>query len=239
LRKKFKIIILLCFAASLLLVCQDSHAQTNPPDTSTEQVWTDEDWQKAIDGVEYVQQPKKEEKQKEKNDFEIPEATSRWNGDWLTSPTTKVIVIIFTIALLIFTLVKLLGNAGNANVKVLNNNISIQELTEENFIETDLEKLLRLALEANDYRSAVRILYLSTIQQLNAQGLILWKKDKTNKDFLREMRAHGEYKTFRDITLAYEIVWYGDRQIEQPQFSSLKQIVDSFSQKIILEQKAK
>ena len=238
-RKKFKIIFLLCFVAGLFSLCLDSYAQPTEPAPSTEQVWTDEDWQKAIDGIEYVQQPKKEEKEEEKNDFEIPETSARWDGAWLTSPTTKAIVIILTIALLIFTLVKLLGNTGNANVKVLNDNISIQELTEENFIETDLEKLLRLALEANDFRAAVRILYLSTIQQLNAQGLIHWKKDKTNKDFLREMRTHGDYKTFRDITLAYEIVWYGDRQIEQPQFSSLKQIVDSFSQKIILEQKTK
>jgi hypothetical protein len=118
-------------------------------------------------------------------------------------------------------------------------NISIEELTEENFIETDLEKLLRIALESNDYRSAVRILYLSTIQQLNSTGLILWKKDKTNKDFLREMRKHSNYKTFRDITLAYEIVWYGDRQIELQQFTSLKNIVDNFLLKTTFESKTK
>ena len=145
-RKKFKIVFLLCFAAGLFSLCLDSNAQSNEPSPSTEQVWTDEDWQKAIDGVEYIPQTKKEEKEKENNDFEIPETSARWDGAWLTSPTTKAIVIILTIALLIFTLVKLLGNTGNANVKVLNDNISIQELTEENFIETDLEKLLRYIL---------------------------------------------------------------------------------------------
>jgi hypothetical protein len=85
----------------------------------------------------------------------------------------------------------------------------------------------------------VRILYLSTIQQLNSTGLILWKKDKTNKDFLREMRKHSNYKTFRDITLAYEIVWYGDRQIELQQFTSLKNIVDNFLLKTTFESKTK
>ncbi len=215
-----------------------SYAQENQPAPQDEQVWSDEEWNKAIDGIEYVPKEKEEEK-KEENEFKIPENSVSWDGAWLKSPTTKVIVILITLALLIFTLIKLLGKTGNANAKVFTDNISIQELTEENFIETDLEKLLRIALESNDYRSAVRILYLSTIQQLNISGLILWKKDKTNKDFLREMRKHSDYKTFRDITLAYEIVWYGDRQIELQQFTSLKNIVDNYLQKITIESKTK
>lgn len=209
--------------------------QLNPE----EKVWTDEEWKKAVEGIEYIEEAKKEKKEEDNNEFKIPENSSSWDGAWLKSPTTKVVVILITIALLIFTLIKLLGKTGNANAKVYMDNISIEELTEENFIETDLEKLLRIALESNDYRSAVRILYLSTIQQLNSTGLILWKKDKTNKDFLREMRKHSNYKTFRDITLAYEIVWYGDRQIELQQFTSLKNIVDNFLLKTTFESKTK
>ena len=209
--------------------------QLNPE----EKVWTDEEWKKAVEGIEYIEEAKKEKKEEDNNEFKIPENSSSWDGAWLKSPTTKVVVILITIALLIFTLIKLLGKTGNANAKVYMDNISIEELTEENFIETDLEKLLRIALESNDYRSAVRVLYLSTIQQLNSTGLILWKKDKTNKDFLREMRKHSNYKTFRDITLAYEIVWYGDRQIELQQFTSLKNIVDNFLLKTTFESKTK
>jgi hypothetical protein len=215
-----------------------SYAQDTQPNPE-EKVWTDEEWKKAVEGIEYIEEAKKEKKEEDNNEFKIPENSSSWDGAWLKSPTTKVVVILITIALLIFTLIKLLGKTGNANAKVYMDNISIEELTEENFIETDLEKLLRIALESNDYRSAVRVLYLSTIQQLNSTGLILWKKDKTNKDFLREMRKHGDYKTFRDITLAYEIVWYGDRQIELQQFTSLKNIVDNFLLKTTFESKTK
>jgi hypothetical protein len=215
-----------------------SYAQDTQPNPE-EKVWTDEEWKKAVEGIEYIEEAKKEKKEEDNNEFKIPETSSSWDGAWLKSPTTKVVVILITIALLIFTLIKLLGKTGNANAKVYMDNISIEELTEENFIETDLEKLLRIALESNDYRSAVRILYLSTIQQLNSTGLILWKKDKTNKDFLREMRKHSNYKTFRDITLAYEIVWYGDRQIELQQFTSLKNIVDNFLLKTTFESKTK
>jgi hypothetical protein len=215
-----------------------SYAQDTQPNPE-EKVWTDEEWKKAVEGIEYIEEAKKEKKEEDNNEFKIPENSSSWDGAWLKSPTTKVVVILITIALLIFTLIKLLGKTGNANAKVYMDNISIEELTEENFIETDLEKLLRIALESNDYRSAVRVLYLSTIQQLNSTGLILWKKDKTNKDFLREMRKHSNYKTFRDITLAYEIVWYGDRQIELQQFTSLKNIVDNFLLKTTFESKTK
>jgi hypothetical protein len=229
---------ILLVAALLFAQCSNLSAQENQP-TTEDKVWTDEEWKKAVEGIEYIENAKEQKKEEDSNDFKIPENESSWDGEWLKSPTTKVVVILITIALLIFTLIKLLGKTSNANAKVYMDNISIEELTEENFIETDLEKLLRIALESNDYRSAVRILYLSTIQQLNTTGLILWKKDKTNKDFLREMRKHSDYKTFRDITLAYEIVWYGDRQIELQQFTSLKNIVDNFSQKINIEPKTK
>lgn len=237
-KKKYNISVIVLILALFIAQCNNSYAQENQP-TAEEKVWTDEEWKKAVEGIEYVEEDKKEKKEEDNNEFKIPENASSWDGEWLKSPTTKVVVILITLALLIFTLIKLLGKTGNANAKVYTDNITIEELTEENFIETDLEKLLRLALESNDYRSAVRILYLSTIQQLNTTGLILWKKDKTNKDFLREMRKHSDYKTFRDITLAYEIVWYGDRQIELQQFTSLKNIVDNFSQKINIEPKTK
>ncbi len=237
-KKKYNISVIVLIVTLFIAQCKNSYAQENQS-TSEEKVWTDEEWKKAVEGIEYVEEAKKEKKEEDNNEFKIPENSSAWDGAWLKSPTTKVVVILITLALLIFTLIKLLGKTGNANAKVYTDNITIEELTEENFIETDLEKLLRLALESNDYRSAVRILYLSTIQQLNTTGLILWKKDKTNKDFLREMRKHSDYKTFRDITLAYEIVWYGDRQIELQQFTSLKNIVDNFSEKINIEPKTK
>ncbi len=237
-KKKYNISVIVLIVALFIAQCTNSYAQENQP-TTEDKVWTDEEWKKAVEGIEYIENAKEEKKEEDSNDFKIPENPSTWDGAWLKSPTTKVVVILITLALLIFTLIKLLGKTGNANAKVYTDNITIEELTEENFIETDLEKLLRLALESNDYRSAVRILYLSTIQQLNTTGLILWKKDKTNKDFLREMRKHSDYKTFRDITLAYEIVWYGDRQIELQQFTSLKNIVDNFSQKINIEPKTK
>ena len=237
-KKKFNIFAILFLLMLKLCMGVSLYAQ-NPDNSSSDQpVWTDEEWKKAIDGIEYEQSPKEKEEENVR-DFDIPETTKSWDGSWLKSPTTKVIVILITIALLIFTLIKLLGNTGNANAKVITNQITIEELTDENFIETDLEKLLRLALESNDFRSAVRILYLSSIQQLNTVGCIQWKKDKTNKDFLREMRIHSEYKTFRDITLAYEIVWYGDHQIEQNQFQKLKDIFDNFFQKISIEPKSK
>ena len=237
-KKKYNISVIIMLLTLFIAQGSISYAQDTQPNPE-EKVWTDEEWKKAVEGIEYIEEAKKEKKEEDNNEFKIPENSSSWDGAWLKSPTTKVVVILITIALLIFTLIKLLGKTGNANAKVYMDNISIEELTEENFIETDLEKLLRIALESNDYRSAVRVLYLSTIQQLNSTGLILWKKDKTNKDFLREMRKHSNYKTFRDITLAYEIVWYGDRQIELQQFTSLKNIVDNFLLKTTFESKTK
>jgi hypothetical protein len=99
---------------------------------------------------------------------------------------------------------------------------------EEAVLESDFDRFLRLALEGNDYRVAVRILFLRLLQKLHESEWIIWKKNKTNQDFLNEVRNRENYIQFRDLTLAFEIVWYGDQKITKEQFDQLEYLFNSF-----------
>lgn len=92
----------------------------------------------------------------------------------------------------------------------------------ENIDEIDIDALLKQALANGDLRAAVRVHYLMLLKKLNEAGLIAWKKNKTNRDYLSELYGRNDcYEDVRKLTLAYELVWYGERSVSQDSFNRL------------------
>lgn len=103
----------------------------------------------------------------------------------------------------------------------------------ENIEELDTEGLLKQALATGDLRLAVRIHYLLLLKKLNEAGLIAWKKDKTNRDYLSELYGRNAcYDDVRSLTLAYEIVWYGERTVSSESFERLSGNFESVNRQI-------
>lgn len=94
----------------------------------------------------------------------------------------------------------------------------------------DLDKLLSNALSRKGYNDAVRILYLKALNTLNEHGLIAWKADKTNHDYLNELKAHASYPLFSRLTRFYEYVEYGDFSVEEENFESIRELYQRFEQ---------
>lgn len=101
-------------------------------------------------------------------------------------------------------------------------------IAESNLSRVDYDRLLKEALSQNNYHDAVRILYLKALQQLNESELIAWKPDKTNHDYLRELKAHPTRSSFSRLTYYYEYVEYGDFEIEKTGFEKVQQIYHQF-----------
>jgi hypothetical protein len=215
-------------SALFVITCAGSlHGQGTPPPTG-KPVWTDEQWQHAKEGMEYTDTSEK--KEEEKQGKEVDEDGSSGEsprhhgsiGDFLTSPTARFISILFILALLVFTIMRIMVSRGIVrNKKVAAVELGSIDDIEDDIVETDLERFLRMALETGDYKTAVRILYLMVIQRLHEMEWIRWKKDKTNHDYLKEMRSRKSFQQFRSLTLVYEIVWYGDTNISQSEFEKL------------------
>ncbi len=229
--------ILLMFALFIISanIAVPTIAQTN----NTEQKgWSDEQWEKAKEGLDYNEKTK-EEKKKKKDDTITEKTEPDWNisetlSKIFNSDLGKIISILLIIGLLVFTAIKLLAEKSNsANKKISPANFAedFEEL-EDNLPETDLEKFLRLALEKGNYKQAIRILFLTTIQKLDENHLIQWKKDKTNLDYLREMRHHNTYRDFRELTLVYEIIWYGDTAITAEVYEKLNPVFNNYNSEL-------
>lgn len=103
----------------------------------------------------------------------------------------------------------------------------------EDIEELDTEGLLRQALAGDDLRMAVRVRYLLLLKKLNEVGLIAWKKDKTNRDYLSELYGRNDcYENVRGLTLAYELVWYGERKVSDESFQRLSVEFESVNSRI-------
>ncbi len=88
--------------------------------------------------------------------------------------------------------------------------------------ETDLERFLREAMAAANWTLAVRIYFLQIIKHLSEQGAIEWSKEKTNRDYIREMRKHRMHNEFRDVVRHYERSWYGNLTLSAEEYARLE-----------------
>jgi hypothetical protein len=51
--------------------------------------------------------------------------------------------------------------------------------------------------------------------------MLVMMAEKTNADYLRELRGKPQHKTFSLLTLAYEYVWFGHMDLDKEQFEEL------------------
>ena len=88
----------------------------------------------------------------------------------------------------------------------------------------DLNKLLDEALRKSDYKNAVRYRFLLLLKQLNDSGRINWKPEKTNSDYLREIRDTALQNDVFKAVMIFEYVWYGDFEADKQLYGRLDSI---------------
>lgn len=92
----------------------------------------------------------------------------------------------------------------------------------------DLDELIRKLVAEKQFRQAVRLLYLKVINLLRTKEYIHFSKEKTNIDYLNDLK-NVELKTrFYAITSIYNYVWYGDTEIAEEQFEKFEERFQSF-----------
>lgn len=180
-------------------------------------------YQKAIEGIDYSEKPEKEKEEKEQR------TPPKFDFSALPGIIKVISMVVggFLIAWLISQLFFLLMNQSSNGKVNLVEEIHIDNL-EEYIHETDLEQFLKDALQRNDYTAAIRIYYLMIIKSLSEENKILWKKGKTNQEYLNELKSDSLYEKFASNTYLYEKIWYGDISIDAQKFEQVAEVFKSF-----------
>ncbi len=115
----------------------------------------------------------------------------------------------------------LFGRAGRRAVETT--------LFEENIHELDFNALIDEAVQQQQYRKALRLLYLRSLKELSDGNYIHWSMDKTNREYLSELPAGELRKSFEQLTLLFEYIWYGDFPVDRPLFDRSHDLFRDFS----------
>jgi hypothetical protein len=113
---------------------------------------------------------------------------------------------------------------SNKNINGLNASETMEDIHS-----IDYEKLIEDAISNNNYRYAIRLNYLRTLKILSDNGIINWKSDKTNREFIREINQTILKSKFENITTDFEAIWYGGFEINYSAYINLKDNYSDFN----------
>jgi len=127
-------------------------------------------------------------------------------------------------ALVLFLLIRFFINTQTKSIISTAHNKNIIHFSDdENLLQTDnLNELIYNAMEAKNYRLAVRYLYLLMLKNLKDKELIKWELQKTNEDYIKELSEKSLKKAFENSTRFYDFIWYGNFDINKLQFNNVK-----------------
>ncbi|OUJ75594.1 DUF4129 domain-containing protein [Hymenobacter crusticola] len=87
----------------------------------------------------------------------------------------------------------------------------------------DFPSRIAEAESAGDYRLAVRLGFLSVLKQLTDRGLLTWRPEKTNADYLAELPAGPLPVAFRAVAQQFEYAWYGELPLTAAHYTLVRE----------------
>jgi hypothetical protein len=110
--------------------------------------------------------------------------------------------------------------------------LSEVEQIEDNLPEANIETPLEKAIRMGEYKVAIRLYYLLIIQQLALKNHIKWRKDKTNREYAREIKHQLYLTPFMSLTMAYEKAWFGAEEVKIEDFQHIQSLFEDLKRKI-------
>ncbi len=124
--------------------------------------------------------------------------------------------------LLMYVIIKLMkidalkmfyGRADSSSIKYT--------VMEENIHEMDFERLIEDAKRRNDFRLAIRLIFLYSLKMLSDKQHIYWEPGKTNHDYLDELQTKELKSGLRELNYYFEYAWYGNFMVNASLFTTV------------------
>jgi len=142
----------------------------------------------------------------------------------------KYFLIALAIAIVVFVVFKVLG----LDLKFLTGKSKSVEVpyeeSLENIHEINFDEQLENALANENYRLAVRLLYLKTLKKLSDEQLIVWQPEKTNQAYISEIEDENQQAEFAKLTRQFEYIWYGEFFIDKNSYEPISLMFQRFNQ---------
>jgi len=191
---------------------------------------------KKKDGDFWYADKSPEEKKKAEDNSSL-EDNSFWDKFFraLGSDTAKVIVwsliILVVLGIVVFFLRNNEIGLFASTRKKATKKTSMEELS-DNIFEIDFATAINNASQEGNYKLAIRLLFLQLLKTMSEQRIIEYAPDKTNFDYLFQLSGSKYNSPFMNAVRTYEYVWYGDFQVNAPQYAAIQKGFNDFQQQL-------
>lgn len=98
---------------------------------------------------------------------------------------------------------------------------------------TDFEAMIRKSLNDGNKRMAVRYYYLWLLNKLDAHHIITMNPEKTNSDYLYEIKNANFKSSFAYLSYIYDYIWYGEAEVGDLDFIKVRDSFDRTLRQIV------
>ncbi len=179
-------------------------------------------WAEASKDLDYSKDLPKPPKEEKPRNFNFNPNFLNWTAATAGLGTIlQVLAIILATGLIGYAIYRMLQVPRNRAIARDGVEITVDNI-DQYIHETDLDRFLREALAQGNFPLVIRLYYLQIIKELSSKNAIRWAREKTNRDYQREMRQHRLAEPFRVATLRYEEVWYGNQPLSAGAYALLE-----------------
>ena len=141
-----------------------------------------------------------------------------WLTEWFFSlfandTTGDLIEILFKLLLaaaFVYFIIKVFGVEINTIFKPAKKPTTLDyEVDEEAIHDIDFDTEIRNALQASNYRFAIRLIYLYSLKHASDAGLVNLMQGKTNREYLYELSGKPIEADFTELSFLFDYTWYG------------------------------
>ncbi len=134
---------------------------------------------------------------------------------------------------LIFIILRLLDIDAFGWLAPLRNSDSLTAtVIEENIYEMNFDDLLGKAVSQEDYRQAIRLLFLHALRLLSDRNQVFWKPGKTNLDYLGELTNDRLKPGFRRLGYYFDHAWYGRFPVGRQSFLTARETFEEWKRSL-------
>lgn len=204
----------------LVLVAGNVHAQLD-----------EQRWEEEREGKNYSRKEKVKDTDKKDPEFDglsLPKKDFLNSLSGVKKMVIAVLVLVLILAIFFMLREAKLNNVGGKKV-VQNLDIEIEEV-EEHLLELDLSGLILNAEQNENWKRVLRLRYLQCIQLLDEHSLVVWKKDKTNFDYLNELKNRDYKRPFSFLTKEMDVIIYSEMETTKGTYQNVNPQLINFIQ---------
>jgi hypothetical protein len=164
-----------------------------------------------------------------KHDEQAPSGTSHFEGIDASVFLWLIVAIAAVIVILQLTGVNMRQLFSPAKIEKHRED----ELLSENIHEIPFEKAISNAISAGNYSLATRLMYLQALKLLSDKDLIGWHENKTNWQYVYELKHLPLRAAFRTITSIFEYVQYGNMKVDEAKFELVQDAFQNFKMQLV------